>query len=275
MKNIKYVVLIFLFLLILFQFNTYTVNEGVRLAEQYLKKIPVTEVDLNMTLEQAIKVQEEFVTKISEEFGNIIGYKAGLTSASAQEKFGVSHPLRGTLLEKMLLKSGSEVPANLGGRSMSEGDLIVRVGSDSINQAETIEEALECIDAVIPFIELPDLVYDKSVPLSGPILHAINVGARFGIIGDPILIKDTSGWIERLANFRLQVYNEKEEMLAEGKGSDILGHPMNVVLWIRDSLKTEGKTLKKGDLLSLGTITPLLPAKPNTTACHKPPAEAP
>jgi 2-keto-4-pentenoate hydratase len=44
-----------------------------------------------------------------------------------------------------------------------------------------------------------------------------------------------------------------------------LGDPLNAVLWIKESLASEGKTLKKGDLLSLGTVTKLTPTKPDTT----------
>jgi len=51
----------------------------------------------------------------------------------------------------------------------------------------------------------------------------------------------------------------------EGLGSNVLGHPLNVVLWIKDSLNAEGTFLRNGDLLSLGTITKLLPPKPGTT----------
>jgi 2-keto-4-pentenoate hydratase len=44
-----------------------------------------------------------------------------------------------------------------------------------------------------------------------------------------------------------------------------LGDPLDVVLWIKDSLIAEGKRLEKGDLLSLGTITKLMPAQPGMT----------
>ncbi len=44
-----------------------------------------------------------------------------------------------------------------------------------------------------------------------------------------------------------------------------MGDPLNVVLWIRDSLAAEGKKLKKGDLLSLGSITKMMPTKAGTT----------
>ena len=57
----------------------------------------------------------------------------------------------------MLLKSGAEVEATFGSRSLYEGDLILRVGSADINKAKTQQEILKYIDTAIPFIELPDL----------------------------------------------------------------------------------------------------------------------
>ena len=143
--------------------------------------------------------------------------------------------------------------------------LLLRVSDDLINQAKTKEDAINYIDAAIPFIELSDIIYSKDVKINGPALAAINVAARYGIIGDPIPIGSSWKWMERLRNFKLQIVDENEIVLSEGTGSTLLDHPLNVVLWIKDSLNAEGKRLKKGDLLSLGTITKLMPARPGTT----------
>jgi 2-keto-4-pentenoate hydratase len=165
----------------------------------------------------------------------------------------------------MILKSGTTIEANFGARPLYEGDLILRVGSDAINAAKTPMEALGGIDAAIPFIELPDLVYAKDVKINGAMLAAVNVAARYGIVGEPIPVQPTQEWMERLKKFICQIYDEKGTLLIEGPGSNLLEHPMNVVLWIRDSLQADGIALKKGDLLSLGTITKLTPTAPNTT----------
>ena len=238
---------------------------GSQLAEQFLKKAPVTQTDPTMTMEQGWEAQTQFLAVIGKEFGSPVGYKAGLTNPNVQKAFGVSQPIRGTLLSKMLLKSGTVMAANFGSVPFSEGDLILRVGSEEINSAKTQEEALKGVDAVIPFIELPDMEYGKEVKLTAPAIVAINVGARYGIVGEPILVKPTQDWIDRLRDFTLQVYDEQGKMVAEGKGSALLGHPLNVVLWIKNSLAAEGKKLKKGDLLSLGTVTRMMPAKPGQT----------
>jgi 2-keto-4-pentenoate hydratase len=99
--------------------------------------------------------------------------------------------------------------------------------------------------------------------------HSTYVHVRLIIVGKPIRIKATPEWNDRLKNFTLQILDEKGNVAIEGKGSNLLDHPLNVVLWIKDSLKADGKKLKKGDLLSLGTITKLVPTKPGTTVRAK------
>jgi 2-keto-4-pentenoate hydratase len=245
--------------------NAIADDKATQFADHFLKKTPVPDVAGGITLEWAMKIQADYVALISKEYGPPIGYKAGLTNVAVQEKFGVSHPLRGTLLEKMLFKTGVELEASFGVRPFHEGDLILRVGDESINQAQSIEDVIKYIDAAIPFIELPDIIFSKQVKINGPALAAINVAARYGVIGEPVPIEATAAWIERLKNFKLQVLDENGNVLAEGTGSSLLDHPLNVVLWLRNSMIAEGKSLKKGDLLSLGTITNLMPAKAGTT----------
>jgi len=116
---------------------------------------------------------------------------------------------------------------------------------DLINQAKNKEEVIKYIDAAIPFIELPDIIYSNDIKINGPALAAINVAARYGIIGDPILIGPSQEWMERLRKFKLQIVDENDIVLSEGTGSNLLDDPLNVVLWIKDSLIAEGKRLKK------------------------------
>jgi 2-keto-4-pentenoate hydratase len=179
--------------------------------------------------------------------------------------FGITQPVRGTLLKKMLLKNGATLEKNSGIRLFAEGDLIVRVDSDTINQAKTKEDALKAIDVAIPFLELPDIPFGPKVKINGPILVAVNVGARYGVMGNPIPLTPSPECMERLKNFTIKLYDDKGSVFSEGKGTALLGDPLNVLLWISDSLAAEGKTLKKGDLLSLGSITKMMPTKPGTT----------
>jgi 2-keto-4-pentenoate hydratase len=54
--------------------------------------------------------------------------------------------------------------------------------------------------------------------------------------------------------------------LETAKGTAILDQPLNVVLWLVKDLNASRTPLKKGDLLSLGSFSKLLPPKPGTGA---------
>ncbi|MEN8781024.1 MAG: hypothetical protein ABF292_07920 [Desulfobacterales bacterium] len=263
--KIKPASLLSIFVILLWSSIGLAEDSATQLAEYFFNKTAAPDLVRGINLNQAMKIQDQYVQIISKEYGPVIGYKAGLTNTAVQKKFGVSHPLRGTLLEKMVLKNGTAIDAKFGVTPLHEGDLILRVSDDLINQAKTKEEVIKYIDAAIPFIELPDIIYSKDVKINGPALAAINVAARYGIIGDPIPIGPSLEWMERLRNFKLQIIDENERVLSEGTGSNLLDHPLNVVLWTKNSLNAEGKRLKKGDLLSLGTITKLMPVQPGTT----------
>jgi 2-keto-4-pentenoate hydratase len=256
---------VFMLTFFLGAFSAPAADDGAKIAEHFLKKIPLSSCDQTMTLDQAMMIQAQYLESLMPALGEVVGYKAGLTNVNIQKALGITHPLRGTLLKKMLLESGAEIESSYGVLPFSEGDLILRVGSAEINNAKTQQEILENIDAVIPFIELPDMLYAKGVKLNAPAIAAINVGARLGVIGPPIPVEASEEWMDRLKNFTLQIIDDKGTVLCEGKGTSLLGDPLNVVLWIRDSLKAEGKGLNKGDLLSLGSVTKMIPPAPNMT----------
>jgi 2-keto-4-pentenoate hydratase len=170
----------------------------------------------------------------------------------------------------MLLADGATVEAAFGARPLFEADMLVRVKSADINQAKTPMDVLEAIDQVIPFIELPDLVVQAPPKLNGPAISAINVGARLGVAGKPIAVPATRGeryaMLDALRDMNVVLTDGFGVPLGVGKGSDILEHPLNAVVWLAQALAKEGLAMKPGDLISLGSFSPLLPPKPGLKA---------
>ena len=159
------------------------------LAHHYLALTPATAPSPPLSSLEAQQVQEQFITALQRTQGKRIGYKVALTSPVAQKKFGVDQPLAGILLEGMLRKTGASILAKSGIRLMLEADLLVRVGDSAINKASTPMEILACLSEVIPFVEVPDHVYEPKQRLNAAALAAINAGARYGIIGKPIRLQ--------------------------------------------------------------------------------------
>ncbi len=50
--------------------------------------------------------------------------------------------------------------------------------------------------------------------------------------------------------------------LDRGKGSDVFGQSLAAVAWLAQDMAREGRALKKGDLVSLGSFSKLVPPKP-------------
>ena len=190
----------------------------------------------------------------------VIGYKAGLTNPAVQKRFNASAPVWGVLYEPLLLKDGASVEAAFGARPLFEADLLVRVSDARINQAKTPEQVLQSIDQVIPAIELPDLVVEAPPKLDGAAVAAINVAARFFVTGSPIVVKRAQEFADSLASMKVLVMGGGQD-LDTGFGRDVLEHPLNAVIWLAQDLQKHSLALKKGDLVSVGSFSKLMPPK--------------
>ena len=201
-------------------------------------------------------------------YGKVVGYKAGLTNPALQKRFNYFKPVWGRLYEGMVLADGATVPAAFGARPLFEADMLMRVGSADVNRATTALQALEAIDQIIPFIELPDLMVEAPPQLTGPAISAINVGARLGVAGQPVPVPRTRAeryaMLDALRDMRI-VLSDGSGELARGKGSDIAEHPLNAVLFLVAALKEAGLALQPGDVLSLGSFSALFTPRPGQT----------
>ena len=197
--------------------------------------------------------------------GQPVGYKAGLTNPAVQKRFNASAPVWGALYAEMLLKDGAVVPAAFAARPLYEADMLVRVSSAAINAARSPAEVMAAIDQVIPFIELPDLMVQAPPKLNGAAVAAINVGARLGVMGQPIAVPAAGAARQALQDALRDMVTIVKADGAEvdrGKGSDVLEHPLNAVVWLVQDLPRHGIALRAGDLISLGSFSKLLPPKP-------------
>ncbi|MBX9750947.1 MAG: hypothetical protein K5Q68_15270 [Roseococcus sp.] len=207
--------------------------------------------------------QDKLVAIMVRHWGRPVGYKVGLTNATAQQRFGVAHPVTGTIYEgTVMMRSGAEVPARFGSVPTVEADLMVRVRDEAINQARTHLDVLRAIEVIIPFIEMPDLVLASG--MDGPNLLGINVGARLGVLGEAIPVQVSEEFAARLASMTVTLASDQRE-LARAPGTALLGHPLNVIPWLAQDLASRGERLRVGELISLGGFSPALPTEAGRT----------
>ena len=233
-----------------------------QLAANFKSMTPISGLSKDMSMEEAARIRDGLVVELSASQGKVVGYKAGLTNPVVQKRFGHSSPVRGVLLERMLLEDGAEVPAKFGVIPIFEADLVVVVKDEGINQAKTPAEVLKHVASIRPFIELPDMVTAKEQPLTGAVITSFNVGARLGVLGKPIA--PDAAMADALAKMTVVLRDQDGKELGRAPGAAILGHPLNAVVWLAQDLAQSGGKLRAGDILSLGSFTAPMPPKAGT-----------
>lgn len=237
--------------------------EAALVAAAIVARQPVTAPAAEMSMEDGLCGRDKVVRYLAQTYGETVGYKAGLTNPVVQKRLNYNAPLRGTLFRSMLVDDGAEVPAAFGARPVFEADLVVEVANPvGLAKATTPGEALRHIRSVRPFIELPDLMVSDPSKLGGPMLAMINVGARLGVLGTPVAAKHDKALAEALETMTVTLTDGTGAVIDSGKGSATLGNPLYAAIWLAQDLARAGTSLKRGDLLSLGSFTKLTPPKP-------------
>lgn len=76
----------------------------------YISNTPTMALSRGGTMEDALCTQAKLVRAPEAHMGPVIGYKAGLTSKPAQERFKVSERVQGVPYKNMMLQDGAAIP---------------------------------------------------------------------------------------------------------------------------------------------------------------------
>ena len=184
-----------------------------------------------------------------------VGYKVGLTSKGVQQRMGINTPAWGHVTQGMLLESGTKVPRAFAARPIAEADLMVTIADAGINDATTPEEAAKHVKELTALIELADLVYADGVKPTLELMVAANLGARYGVIGNSLpMTPELAAALPRLT-VNMSTLGAKRW---DSEGSRLMGHPLAPLVWLAGQLKKEGRSLKAGDIVWLGSFGPPL-----------------
>ncbi len=242
-----------------------TDGEAAELFDRMAQKAPATLPAITSEADGACS-RTKLNALLALQYGRVVGYKAGLTNPAVQKRFGADKPVWGVLYDGMILDDDATVGAAFGARPLFEADMLVRVKSAAINSAKSPMDVLESIDQIIPFIELPDLVVANPATLNGNGISAINVGARLGVAGQPIMAPlfraERFAMLDALRDMTVVMSDGNGVEISRGKGSDILAHPLNAVVWLASALAAQGLAMEPGQWISLGSFSPLTPPKP-------------
>jgi len=206
-----------------------------------------------LTVDQAYEIQEKLLEIRLNKGEEIFGYKAGLTSAPSQKKFGVNEPARGILFKSMLQWPGTMYQKNFA-RMFIETEIGFRFGKDIAEPVEDIESLKKAVAIVFPAIELPDLSFTDMKQIKGTDIIAANVVVRKVLIGNAVVAKDLNA-------VSVKLFHDGQE-ITSGLGKNALGDQWEALKWVVNNVLSRGGEVKAGYVVITGCVSKLLPAKP-------------
>ncbi len=199
----------------------------------------------------------------------VVGWKIAATSIVGQTHIGVDGPLAGRLLSNRVTTITKDRPAPgptpLAGNSMrvAEAEFAFRLrGSLPAREGVYgVQEVLDAVESMHPAIEIPDSRYNDFARVGAPQLIADTACAWWLYVGEPT----TADWRDQdLAAHVVETFlnNQPAE---RGLGANVLRDPRLALTWLANELRTYGRGLTAGDLVTTGTcITPVPLARGDT-----------
>ncbi len=211
-----------------------------------------------LSVEEAYGLQDRLRAALLARGERLVGWKAGFTTAAAQQAFGCTEPVCAFLLASGVFPSGADVPFARFVSVVVEAEIAFVLGEDLAGPGVTAARAATAVQGALPALELVDFRYGGKA--SGTDIIAEGVYANGLVLGNaitPIAGLDLS--LEGL------VYEHNGAIAATNTAAEVMGNPLNSLAWIANHLGGRGLSLRAGDLVMTGSVSKLLQPRAGDT----------
>jgi 2-keto-4-pentenoate hydratase len=178
------------------------------------------------------------------------GYKIGLTTPRMQAMCGVDQPIAGAVFAGRIRVSPALIDAAPFMRLGIESEIAVQLGKPLPEPADlNATTVLACLSQVCAAFELIDDSGADYKGLDAASLIADNAWNAGLVLGPPTPAEN----FPRLRD-RAGVLLKNGGILDRGNSSDVMGDPLQVVVWLAKHLAVRGVPLRSGQWISTGSI---------------------
>ena len=199
---------------------------------------------------QAYRIQNNLHKILNKDDDKIIGKKIGCTTPVMQNYLGIKHPCAGTLRENQCYQSGSILKYENYCKVGVECELAISLSKDIFcTKSPNVNNLYSSIDKVFAAIEIVDDRYLNWNNFPTNYLIADDFFSSGCVLGDYNKyseLRDLKGMKGRMLINNIEV--------GEGIGKDILGDPINALIWIVSRKEIIGEFLPKGSIILLGSL---------------------
>ena len=209
----------------------------------------------DMSLDDAYRIQAQWMALKQAEGREIRGYKIGLTSRAMQMTMHIDEPDYGTLLDDMFFANGAVIDAADFTDPRIEVELAFVLKDRLSGDDVSVEDVMQATDYVVPALELIAARTYRVDPDSGYVRRiqdtiSDNAASAGVILGEQRIEPDSVDlrWCGAVL-YRNGVVEET------GLAAGVLDHPANGIVWIARRFAPHGIALEPGQVLLSGSFT--------------------
>jgi len=223
----------------------------VRQTNQPLGDVPTALVPL--TQDDGYAVQDLVHAQLTDTGkGTIVGHKVGCTTPVMQEYMQIDTPCSGGIFDSTVAVLHHSFNAADYQKIGVECEIAVRLRSDLNADADgtvTHAAAARAIATCMAAIEIVEDRYEDYRSLATEVLIAddfFNAGCVLG--------HEFSGYDPHKLDTVTAAMEINGEVIGNGRGSDVLGHPLSSLCWLAEQRASRGQPLRAGEFVLLGSV---------------------
>jgi len=214
---------------------------------------PLTQTHPGITIEDAYRIQLRMIDqRLAESGERVIGKKIGVTSQVVMDMLKVDQPDFGHLTSGMVYGDGAAIPADTLIAPKAEGEIAFVLKHDLTGPGVTNADVLRATEYVVPCFEIVDSrIRDWKIKIQDTVADNASSGAF--VLGDAVA--DPRKIDLSVVGMTLE---KNGEVVATGAGAAALGHPVNAVAWLANTLGGLGMGLKAGEVILSGSLAAMV-----------------
>ena len=197
--------------------------------------------------EDAYAVQDALRGRV----GALAGYKIGCTTRVMQSYMGIAQPCAGGMSAATILRQSAVLRRADYRRVGVECEIAVSIAADLPSAVAPFDRATvaAAVGACMAAIEVVEDRYVDMKSLGMPTLIADDFCAAGCVLGKPV-----TDWrdLDLAAAAAAMTVNGTE--VGRGTGAQVMGHPLEALVWLVNALARRGRGLQAGDTVLTGSI---------------------
>jgi 2-keto-4-pentenoate hydratase len=185
--------------------------------------------------------------------GALTGYKLGATTKAMMDLLGIPAPIVGGIVASGVHGDGASFKTADFQKHGVEVEVVVKLGKalEPGGAPYDADKARDAVAEAMVGIEVINNRYGDPKAAGAPTLIADDVFQHAAVFGTPK--KDWASLDLANAKGRVKVDGE---VVAEGEGKGVMGHPLNALVWFANAAAERGVTVPAGFYVMTGSLVP-------------------